>query len=59
MQKSDGSELLKIVQSIINPSYIDHQFLFEILAKRIGLQSVVLLFIKNYLWHRSQQVIIN
>ena len=39
--------------------FIDHQFLFEILAKRIGLQSVVLLFIKNYLSHRSQQVIIN
>ena len=38
---------------------IDHQFLFEIIAKRIGLQSVVLLFIKNYLSHRSQQVIIN
>ena len=38
---------------------IDHQFLFEILAKRIGLQSVVLLFIKNYLSNRSQQVIIN
>ena len=37
----------------------DHQFLFEILAKRIGLQSVVLLFIKNYLLHRLQQVIIN
>ena len=37
---------------------IDHQFLFEILAKRIGLQSVVLLFNKNYLSHRSQQVII-
>ena len=26
---------------------IDHQFLFEILAKMIGLQSVVLLFIKK------------
>ena len=38
---------------------IDHPFLFEILAKRIGLQSVVLLFIKNYLLNRSQQVIIN
>ena len=38
---------------------IDHQFLFEILAKRIGLQSVVLLFIKNYLSHCSQQAIIN
>ena len=38
---------------------IDHQFSFEISAKRIGLQSVVLLFIKNYLLHRSQQVIIN
>ena len=38
---------------------IDHQFLSEILAKRIGLQSVVLLFIKNYLSHRSQQIIIN
>ena len=37
---------------------IDHQFLFEILAKRIGLQSVVLLFIRYYLSHRSQQVII-
>ena len=37
---------------------IDHQFLFEILAKRIGLQSVVLLFIKIYLSHRLQQVII-
>ena len=38
---------------------IDPQFLFEILAKRIGLQSVVLLFIQNYLSHRSKQVIIN
>ena len=38
---------------------IDHEFLFEILAKRIGLQSVVLLFIQNYLSHRSKQVIIN
>ena len=38
---------------------IDHHFLFEILAKKIGLQSVVLLFIENYLSHRSQQVIIN
>ena len=38
---------------------VDHQFLFEILAKRIGLQSVVLLFFKNYLSRRSQQVIIN
>ena len=38
---------------------IDHQFLFEILAKRIGLPSVVLLFTKNYLSNRSQQVIIN
>ena len=37
---------------------IDHQFLFEILVKRIGLQSVEL-FIKNYLSHRSQQVIVN
>ena len=32
---------------------IDYQFLFEILAKKIGLQLVVLLFIKNYLSHRS------
>ena len=32
---------------------IDHQFLFEILAKRVGLQSVLLLFIKNYLSHHS------
>ena len=38
---------------------IDHQFLFEVLAKRIGLQSVVFLFIKNYLSNRSQEVIIN
>ena len=38
---------------------IDHQFSFEILAKKIGLQSVVLLFIKIYLSNRSQQVIIN
>ena len=38
---------------------IDHQFLFEILAKKIGLQSVVLLFIKIYLSNRSQQVILN
>ena len=38
---------------------IDHQFLFVILAKRIGLQSFVLLLIKNYLSNRSQQVIIN
>ena len=38
---------------------IDHQFLFEILAKRIGLQSVVLLFIKKYLSICSQQVIVN
>ena len=38
---------------------IDHHFLFERLAKKIGLQSVVLLFIENYLSHRSQQVIIN
>ena len=38
---------------------VDHQFLFEILAKRIGLQSVVLLFIKNYLSRRKQQVIMN
>ena len=37
---------------------VDHQFLFEILAKRIGLQSVVLLFIKNCLSNRSQQVFI-
>ena len=37
----------------------NHQFLFEILAKSIGLQSVVLLSIKNYLLNRSQQVIIN
>ena len=32
---------------------------FEILAKRIGLQSVVLLFIKYYLSLRSQQIIIS
>ena len=37
----------------------DHQFLFEILAKSIGLQTVVLLFIKNYHLHCSQQIIIN
>ena len=37
---------------------IDHRFLFEILAKRIGLWSVVLMFIKNYLSIRSPQVII-
>ena len=37
----------------------DHQFLFEILVKRIGLQSVVLLFIMNYRSHRSQQIMIN
>ena len=35
---------------------IDYQFLFAILAKRIGLQSVVLLFIENYLSNRSQQL---
>ena len=34
---------------------IDNQFLFDILAKKIRLQSVLLLFVKNY---RSQQVII-
>ena len=38
---------------------IDHQFLIEILAKGIGLLSVVLLFFKNFLSNRSQQVIIN
>ena len=38
---------------------IDNQFLHEILAKRIGLQPVVLLFIKNYLSNRSQHVILN
>ena len=38
---------------------IDHQLLFEILVKKIGLQSVVLLFIKIYLSNRSQQVILN
>ena len=37
---------------------IDHQSLFETLGKKIGLLSVVLLFIKNYLSNRSQQVII-
>ena len=37
---------------------IDRQFFFEILATKIGLQSVVLLFIKNYLSNRSQQVFI-
>ena len=38
---------------------IDPLFLVEILAKRIGLQSALLLFIKNYLSHCLQQVIIN
>ena len=37
----------------------DHQFLFEILAKSIGLQTVMLLFIKDYHLHCSQQIIIN
>ena len=39
--------------------FIDHQFLFEILANKNDLQTVVLLFIENYLSHRSQQLIIN
>ena len=38
---------------------IDHQFLFELLAKNIDLQSVVLLFIMNYLSHRTKHVIVN
>ena len=38
---------------------VDLQLLFEILAKRIGLKSVMLLFIKNYLSNRSQEVIMN
>ena len=37
---------------------IDNQFFFEILVKKIGLQSVLLLFIQNYLSNLSQQVII-
>ena len=37
---------------------IIHQFLFKILAKKIGLQSVVLLFIENFHSHRSQEFII-
>ena len=37
---------------------IDHQFSIETLAKRIGLQYIVLLFIEN-LSNRSQQVLIN
>ena len=37
----------------------DHQFLFEILAKKNDFQSVVLLSNENYPFHRSQQVIIN
>ena len=38
---------------------IDNQILIEMLAKRIGLQFVVLLFIKNFVLNRSQQVITN
>ena len=37
----------------------DHQFLFEILVKSIGLQTVVLLFIKNYHSNCSKQIIMN
>ena len=37
----------------------DHQFLFEIKKKWIGLQSIELLFIKKYFLNHSQQVIIN
>ena len=38
---------------------IDNQFLIELLAKKIGLHSVVLRFIRNYLSNGSQQIIIN
>ena len=38
---------------------VDHQFLFEILAKKNGLQSVVLLVISNNLSNCSQHVVIN
>ena len=38
---------------------IDHQILLEILAKKVGLQSVVVLVTENYLSNGSQQVIIN
>ena len=38
---------------------INHQFSIEILAETIGLQSVMFLFIENYLSNHSQQVIIH
>ena len=57
----DESHSLMFIQLDLSAAFdiIDNQFLFEILAKTISLQSVVLLFIKKYLSHRSQQVIIN
>ena len=38
---------------------IDQQFLFEIIAKKIGFQCVVLPFVNNHLSNSSQQVSIN
>ena len=57
----DESRCVKYIGFDLSAAFdiIYHQFLFEILMKKIGLQSVALLFIKIYLSNRSQQVIIN
>ena len=56
----DELRSLMYIGLYLSPAFdiIDHHILFEILVKRIRLQSVVLLFFENYLSNRSQQVII-